>query len=367
MRLNWDAADWNRVQAAWQSWWQGELDRPLVMWEGYAPGWAANHPDAPCRPSWTYAGQYPLDMPVTAVLERYQEVLAASYFLGDSPPKFYPNLGPGALAVFLGARCQFLPDTAWFSPPITPEGVSWEELPLESLHVQLDEMHPLWQRVVDLTCTAVELWGGQVVVGATDLGGNLDVLASLIGAQRLAMAMLDQPAEIERLCAEIRAAWLVCYERLQQILEPAGMGGACWAAVWAPVRGYMFQSDFAYMISPALFRRFVIPDLTALCQVIPYGCYHLDGQGQIRHLDQLLALENLRCIQWIPGEGAPPPEEWLPLLDRIRAGGKRCQLYVTAAGARKILDGLGGKGFALDIVEDLTPEQAGRLIEELTQ
>jgi hypothetical protein len=93
---------------------------------------------------------------------------------------------------------------------------------------------------------------------------------------------------------------------------------------------------------------------------------HLDGKGQIRHLDLLLSLEHLRGIQWIPGDGAPPAEEWLPLLKRIREGGKLCQVYVTADAARKIIKELGGKGFALEIVDDLIRDQAERLVEELT-
>ena len=66
----------------------------------------------------------------------------------------------------------------------------------------------------------------------------------------------------------------------------------------------MLQSDFAFMISPPIFERFVLPDLEITCN-------HLDGENQILHLDMLLAIENLSSIQWIPGNGAPPPEEWL--------------------------------------------------------
>jgi hypothetical protein len=116
-----------------------------------------------------------------------------------------------------------------------------------------------------------------------------------------------------------------------------------------PGSGYMLQSDFSYMISPRMFERLVLPDLTACCDTLDYAFYHLDGKGQVKHLDMLLAIERLRGIQWIPGDGAPPPEEWIPLLKRIRHGGKLCQLYVTPEGALKIARELGGKGFAFCI------------------
>jgi 5-methyltetrahydrofolate--homocysteine methyltransferase len=109
----------------------------------------------------------------------------------------------------------------------------------------------------------------------------------------------------------------------------------------------------------------VLPDLQACCAAMEHGFYHLDGKGQIPHLDRLLSLERLRGIQWIPGDGAPPPEEWLPLLKRIRDGGKLCQLYVTPEGARTIVRELGGRGFALHIKDGLSQADAQDLVETL--
>ncbi len=127
----------------------------------------------------------------------------------------------------------------------------------------------------------------------------------------------------------------------------------------------MLQCDFSYMISPAMFERFVLPDLAACCEALDHGFYHLDGEGEIRHLDMLLSLERLRGIQWIPGDGAPPPEEWLPLLKRIRDGGKLCQLFVSAEGAMKIVRELGGRGFALQIMETMNQERAAEFLTAL--
>jgi 5-methyltetrahydrofolate--homocysteine methyltransferase len=107
----------------------------------------------------------------------------------------------------------------------------------------------------------------------------------------------------------------------------------------------MLQSDLSYMISPAMFDRFVMPDLEALSRHLDHAFYHLDGKGEIPHLDRLLSLQRLRGIQWIPGDGQPPPEEWLDLLRRIRDGGKLCQVFVTPEGALRIVRTLGGKGF----------------------
>ena len=55
-----------------------------------------------------------------------------------------------------------------------------------------------------------------------------------------------------------------------------------------------------------MFERFLLPDLTACCEVIDDPFYHLDGKGALPHLDMLLSLEKLKGVQWVPGDGQPP-------------------------------------------------------------
>lgn len=368
LNLEFNQQDWQTARANWQAWWDGTLERPMVVCEGYKKfGWHENRPDGRAKPNWTFAGFYPLYMPVEDVLSRYQDTIEAAYYLGDGLPKFYINIGPGVLAALLGSDFEFVEGSTWFSPATNADGVSWEKIPLKDIDLTLNLAHPLWQRVCALTEAGIERWGNQLTYGITDLGGNLDTLASLIGAQRLAVELVDQPHEVERLCGQIRRAWLECYNIQHKILDRAGMGSSGWSCLWAPQWMYMLQSDFAYMISPAMFKRFVMPDLHECCDQIAYPFYHLDGKGQIRHLDQLLSLEKLRGIQWIAGDGAPPAEEWLDLLRRIRQGGKLCQVYTSVSGARKIINEIGGKGFAFEIVDDMPQQEAARAFEELTR
>jgi hypothetical protein len=119
------------------------------------------------------------------------------------------------------------------------------------------------------------------------------------------------------------------------------------------------------MISPQMFERYALPDLSANCEALDYAFYHLDGKGQLPHLDRLLALERLRGIQWVPRDGQPQAEYWLHLLNRIRQSGKLCRVYVSAKGALRIVQELGGKGLALVINGTLTPEQGKALLDEI--
>ena len=204
------------------------------------------------------------------------------------------------------------------------------------------------------------------MVGITDLGGNLDILASLRGTEKLLVDLSDDPENVERLVGEITALWIRYYDELEAITRTAGRGNACWGPVWSPAPGYMLQSDFAYMISPRMFKRFVMPDLKSICDHLEYAFYHLDGKGEIPHLDQLISIPRLRGIQWQPGDGQPKAEGWLPLIQKIRDSGKRCQIYVTRQGALTVARELGAHGFLMHIIDhDMTVEEGQAFLEEL--
>ena len=115
-----------------------------------------------------------------------------------------------------------------------------------------------------------------------------------------------------------------------------------------------------------MFRRYVMPDLTACCDHLDYGFYHLDGKGELAHLDQLLSIKRLRGIQWQPGDGQPLADGWLPVLERIRAAGKLCQVYVTRQAAFNIMRAMGGRGFIFHLVnETLTVQEGLEFLQEL--
>ena len=351
INLHFSEQDWERIERDWSAWWAGELERPIVVLEGSEP------PPGGLPGAHRFTAAYPADMPAAEVLDRYQAHLEARRFYGDAWPKWWPNFGPGIIAGFLGAKVGCTPETVWFEPSA--------QVNIRDLHLAYDGDNVWLHRVRELTRAAVERWGDRVSVAHSDIGGNLDILASLCTTEQLLFDLCDHPGEVERLMNEITRLWIRYYNELYAIIQPAGRGTTAWAPVWAPGRHYMLQCDFAYMISPRMFERFVLPDIAACCEALDYAFYHLDGKGQIPHLDMLLSLDRLRGIQWIPGDGQPPVEEWLPLLKRIRDAGKLCQVYTSPQGAQTIVRELGGRGFAFSIMQSMSQDEAGSFLHKL--
>lgn len=351
--LRFTPRDWERIKEHWTAWWHLEIDRPMVVinaseWQGK---WIIQQHDG-----WDQAkGVFAID----ALLDYYQEQLESEEFYGDSWPRWWPNFGPGIVAGFLGAQVRADERTVWFDPP--------GETSLAELELKFEVENFWWRWVKALTAAAVQRWGPQVTVAHTDLGGNLDILASFRTTQKLLFDLYDSPEQVFRLTNQITTLWLRYYDELEAIIRNAGNGTTAWTPLWCPGRYYMLQSDFSYMISPQMFERFVLPDLAACCERVDHAFYHMDGIGQLPHLDLLLSLERLRGIQWIPGDGQPAADEWLPLLKRIRDGGKLCQVYATPKTALRIVRALGGKGFAFWITEPLAADKVEGFLKDLNR
>jgi len=340
------ARDWQRVWKDSEAWWSGDLKRPLLLFSGWAD-----------YLSETYAS-LPLDMPMQDFLKKTGHTQENTTYSGDAFPRWWANFGPGLAAAFLGAEVYPRGDTAWIEKP--------EPVDIHTFSPQYDPNNPWWKRILEVTRATAKAWGKDMALGLTDLGGDLDILASLRGSERLLMDLYDAPDDVERIVSEINTLWLRYYNELAAVIEPYGKGVSCWGPLFFPGRGYYLQCDFGYMISPAMYERFALPGLAKVCKALDYPLYHLDGKNQIKHLDLLFSIPELKAIQWVPGEGQPPADHWLPLLERIRKAGRNVQVLVSAEGARTIVRALGGKGFAFEITDLLSPEESAALVKELT-
>jgi len=141
------------------------------------------------------------------------------------------------------------------------------------------------------------------------------------------MDMLRAPQVIHRAMRQMTDLWKHVVDVASDVILPAGQGTSNWTMGWSRRRFLCVgQNDVTCMISPRMFTDFCRQDNLECCNHVDRSLYHLDGPGALGHLPELLALERLDGIQWVPGEGNPPPSARLDLLGRIQRGGKSVQV-----------------------------------------
>lgn len=296
-----------------QFWNRANEDRPLVYLFG--PGnkrtieKAAHH--ATLKDAW---------MDTEYQLKITREAIENTFYLGEAYPMMNPNLGPDFIGAVCGCDLEFGNRTSWAEPCIT----DYEEFP----PITFDKNNIWWKKILEITEAALEDSKGDYIVGITDLHPGADGLVSLRGPQDAAMDIYDEPEQFKRIVWELLPVFKEMATTLHGMISAKQKGCSNWMGVVHPTElWYPPSCDFSCMISPETFDEFILPELKAEIDWLPNAIYHLDGPGALRHLDKLLAIENLKGIQWVYGAGQPSGQHWGEVLQKIQAAGKCIEMY----------------------------------------
>jgi len=316
-----EAFDWNQVVTVWEKWWQKELGRPLFQVSVAPP------PDAPppvLKRRHRFFPMYDFAIPASEIVREItadSEAAVGSCRDGSYPAVWF-NFGPGVLASMIGGEGRCGKDTVWFYPG------RFEGKELADMSLELDRESPWFRRLEEFFRAGAAEWHGRIHLGQTDLGGSLDVVSALRPGEALLFDLFDCPGEVKRLNWEVHRVWFEAFDYFNSLLPADNHGFSAWAGLLSQKSHYMLQCDFAYMISPDQFAEFVAPELAASCRRIERPFYHLDGKGQLPHLDHLLAIPELAGIQWVPGAGAPDCSCWPEVYRKIAAADRLMQIFV---------------------------------------
>ncbi|HAU36957.1 MAG TPA: hypothetical protein DCX07_04495 [Phycisphaerales bacterium] len=346
--------DWNVVKQNHLGWWRGEGLVAYLTSPRNEPLPSVSQPEVPGN----MASRW-LDGDFRA--RRAEHAIARSFYAADAFP--YTNMftGPGALGTFLGATPHFTDETVWYEPCIDDP----DSAPLPVF----DADNPSFRAHAELLKTTEARADGRFLVALPDLIENLDTLAALRGTETLLTDLIERPVWVHGMLDAVNEAYFRAFDLLFDLVRDEDGGNAYIFDIWGPGRTAKLQCDFSAMISPAMFREFVAPRLSAQCDRLDYTMYHLDGTTALQHLDVLLEIESLDAIEWTPQAGRPGGGDpcWFDLYRRIRAEGKSVQaIGVRPDEAVPLLDAVGPEGMFLQVH---CPDQASaeRLAATVTQ
>lgn len=251
------------------------------------------------------------------------EAMAASLrnreYLGDSLPIAWPNMGPEIFSAWCGCPYHFGETTTWTEPCI----LDWER---DAPKAVFDPEHPLFKTTIRFTERLLELGKGNFIVGLTDLHPGGDHLAALRDPETLAIDMIENLEWVKRKLASSQEEYFRAYNIFYEMLRAADMPITTWTPLIYEGRFYVPSNDFSCMISTQMFEDVFLPGIAQECAFYDRSIYHLDGPGALRHLDSLLALEDLDAVQWVPGAGNEGFARWISVYERIQGAGKSMQI-----------------------------------------
>ena len=306
---------WDKLKKNYDLWWAGALQRPLmpIVLAGVAP-----NRDKPKNALLACVNVNDFSVTPEQIIDRYDYELSCYEYLEDSFPHMHMmQYGPGVISAFMGAKLLNSNDTVWFEPV--------RRVPLEDLHFEYDPDNLWLRRVKDIYRAGMKKWGGEVIMSMPDLGGIMDVLAVFRSSEDLLFDLYDSPEEVKRLVRELHDMWFLFFNEINDILK-GSRGYSDWGTIYSEKPSYMLQSDFSFMIGPDMFNEFVAEELDLAASKLTHAFYHLDGVGELPHLERLLQSKTICGIQWVPGCGAAAEQDWSEVYHRISKAGKKIQV-----------------------------------------
>ena len=301
--------DFEDARRHWLAFWEQELiDRPCCMVRAPREGVA-------CVPEPQYLSGAREDF--GPIVDQVLAHAATVWWGGDAMPYYTPSFGPDMMAAWLGADLQFDPrdhGTNWVVACID----DWDG----ALPLTLDPDNGWWRRMLDFCAALAAAFEGRMMVAHLDLHSNMDALSAMREPSRLCLDLMDVPGTIDRAMRDVRGLYRPIYDALYQAGRMDRYGTCGWVPAYHPVRTNTIQCDFAALIGPEHFKRFVMPALEEEAAYLGHCVYHFDGPECLVHLDNICSIDGLDCIQWVTGARNKAFMEWLDLLKKIQAKGK---------------------------------------------
>lgn len=311
-----------------EKWWNHETERPIIQ---------VTLSKSQPQPSKTRGELldmlYDFNISCEDVVREYKKTYENTIYLGDAFPQFYMR-STGVLGAMLGQTYNIdkLRGTIWF------EEMKGKEL--DEIHPELKDDNALFNRGKELIKAFQNELKDNIAIGIPNLGGMMDIVESMRGANNSLLDLYDDPDEVIRLNNDIYQAFEKAYqENIDTIDNEHVLGYTGWITLLSQKPYFISQCDFCCMIGPDQFEEFVAGTLDKEAKLIERSFYHLDGPGAVRHLDRIIKC-GFKGIQWINGAGAKPLDDpiWDDIYKKVHNAGLLLQVNIEGKDELRIID-----------------------------
>lgn len=228
----------------------------------------------------------------------------------------YPYAGFPWMEAMIGCQVEATSDGAniWVRHWSNPD---WDQL----LAIEVADDNPWFQRLLELTQEMVRRSEGRYVVTPGHQGGlphgPSDMLSAVLGNERMCYELYDNPDKVERFLLRMTEIWIRVVGKIIERIPSFHGGYVNGYGIWAPGPAPVWVEDAMLFFSPRNYRRFLLPCDQMAFAAFPYVGMHAHS-GAAHLLDDLLAQEGLRAVQFAWDSSGPPLDELLAHCRRIQ-------------------------------------------------
>jgi hypothetical protein len=217
-----------------------------------------------------------------------------------------------------------------------------------------------------MTDALLEAGEGKFITGMTDWHPGGDAIAAFRDPASLALDMVLNLDEVRALLARLESDYFRIYDVFYHKLRAAGQPITTWTPLVCDCRYYVPSNDFSIMISTEMFEDVFLPGIIRECQFLDRSIYHLDGPGALRHLDTLLAIDELDAVQWVFGAGNEGFHRWVDVYRRVQSADKGIQVMCALDEVPSVMDTLNPHGLYLQVSDVPSRDAAIALLVDLS-
>jgi len=292
----------------------------------------------------------PDDIPIALFLEDTERLYEAYQQVDDDVPfAAAPFIYVPWMEAILGCPIYASESSMWAEPTVHNwDAWHWERPDLGST--------PWARKLLEMTAALVEHSAGRYPVGQTLMRGVSDLLSALRGAANFTLDFLDHP-EIMHRAADLCADVFVEVAQAQLELIPSSESGYISSGAhraWAPEPMIWLQEDALSLLSPRLFREFILPQDRRILSQFAYTGFHLHGTATWA-VDDLAALRELTVLNLCFESTRPDVEGTFEGFSRTQERGKALAAWKEFDGdpfwlwLDRLLEYLSPRGLMLEI------------------
>ena len=174
---------------------------------------------------------------------------------------------------------------------------------LDSLAFSIE--NPWVAKFFEFAAKLKKLSAGRFPVGAPILRGQGDTAGAILGQTEFIYALYEEPLSIKMILRKIVDSFLQIYAEMHhQSLGFLGGSSMGFYHIWTPGESLWFQDDICALLSPALYRDFLLPNERVICEKYPYTLLHLHPSA-FHLLDDILSNDNLKAVEINKDVGGP--------------------------------------------------------------